>query len=103
MRGGCVKYSVWVRISNSHEKLAYIMSTDCGVHGDGYEDLMKEGVTYGASGVWFDGRKWSLRCVGCEVESFVREVSCEGGIGKMDRLCVWVEMWEMFVLMSAFG
>ena len=25
------------------------------------------------------------------------------GTGKMDGLYLWVEMWEMFVLMSAFG
>ena len=33
-------------------------------------DLMKEGGTYGASGVWFDEGKWYLRCVRCIVGSF---------------------------------
>ena len=30
MRGGYVKFTVWRRISNTHENLADIMSTGCG-------------------------------------------------------------------------
>ena len=57
------------------------------IHKDVYKDLMEEDGTYGASGVLL-------------VHSQVGRSG--GGIYKMDRLCVWVEMWEkMFVLMSA--
>ena len=64
-----------------------------GVHGDGYKDLTENEVTYGASGVLFDGGKWYLRCVGYVVMLFVAKIfSGGGGIGKMDGLCGWVEM-----------
>ena len=46
-----IKYTVWRRISNNHENIANLMSTSCGVHGDGYKDLMEESGTYGASDV----------------------------------------------------
>ena len=50
------------------------------VHGDGYKDLMEEDGTYGALGV----------LCGCLCVVGSSGVS----IGKMDGLCVWVEMWE---------
>ena len=43
-----VEYTVWRRISNTYENIAN-MSTGCGVHGDGYKDLMGEDGIYGAS------------------------------------------------------
>ena len=46
------------------------------VYEDRYKDLMEGGDTYGAS-----GELWGI-------------FSSGGGIGKMDGLCVWVEMWE---------
>ena len=51
MLKGYVKYTVWRRISNNHENIANIMSTGCGVYGDGYNDLMEKDGTYCASGV----------------------------------------------------
>ena len=45
-------YTVWRRISNTHENMTNIMATGFGgVHEDGYKDLMEEDGTYGASGV----------------------------------------------------
>ena len=70
MHEGYVKYTVWRRISNTHENSANIMSVV---------------VT-------------TVRWVCCG-----GRFSSGGGIGKIDGLCVWVEMWEMFVLISAFG
>ena len=60
---------------------------------DGHKDLIEEDDTYSVSGVLFEGEKWYLvHQVCCGV--ICRVVSSGGGIGKMDRLCVWVKMWE---------
>ena len=61
------------------------MSIGCGSAEDGFKNLMEKDGTFGASGML-----WG--------------VSCGGSIGKMDGLCVSVEMWEsMFFLSSGFG
>ena len=101
---GYVKYSVWRPITNIHENMANIISTGCGS---------------GWRWIWgFNGGRGYLRYVWCvhwwrKVVLTVCRVWCgvilegiyrsRGGIGKMDGLCVWVETWEMFALMSAFG
>ena len=41
------------------------------MHDDGYKDLTEEGGTHGALGVLIDRGKWYLRCIGCDVGSFV--------------------------------
>ena len=50
------------------------------MHGGGYKDLMEESDTYSVSGVL-----WGHLCVWGIFSS-------GGSIGKMDGLCVWVEM-----------
>ena len=59
-----------------------------GVHGDGYKDLMAEDGTHRVSGVLFDGGKC---IVGLSMGGIF---SCGGSIGKVDGLCVWVEICE---------
>ena len=49
------------------------------MHEDGYKDLKKEGGTV------------RRLCCGVISRGIYRS---GGGIGKMDWLCVWVEMWE---------
>ena len=44
------------------------------MHEEGYEDLIEEGGTDGASGVLIDGEKWGLWCVGYDVGSFVENL-----------------------------
>ena len=80
------------------------MSTGCGSAWRWVKDFMEEGGTYSVLSVLFDGGKWYLWFIRCVVGSFVEGIfSSGGGMGKMDGLCVWVEIWIEFLIFCLAG
>ena len=73
------------------------------VHEDGYKDLMEEVGTYGASSCCLM-EKSSIYDVLGVLRSYRGGgiFSSGGSIGKVDGLCVWVKMQEMFCIWIEF-